>query len=262
MMQYENLMRLIGKLVGSFDVYISKGGWEIRAETENYEDIHILYLKELKELANGMEFDMEPSIVDDELQLYFQPKISSEEIKQQEERLKRDIQISFEETKHREEELTQLVKEIKDERRWLNNCFLLKFDIKFLRESDSILDLTGVCENEDDFTNRILTLARIVDEINYKEIKEKLGLSGESINILESILKEHFSNYDREIIENLREIRIPRSEKYQTHTDTQRFLKVLKNWGFSIPPEDWNEVYTSALKKYLESIRGLRKLLS
>jgi hypothetical protein len=290
------LRKFIGKLVESFDVYISKDLEEIIAETEDYEDIHDSYIKELVELAKDAGFEMESLIPDEDtdiLPLRFIPRMSMlEEQKEREreyEQVKTKIQTSLpieieqqkliedenrkeiEKIREQEKELIELINEICEGRRWLRNNFHSKFGIKFLRESESsIMDLMGICENKNDFTIRILTLAYLIDDIDYKEIKEKFELSIElikkqglvgSINILEFILQNHFPNYDRKIIKNLRDIRKLR-KKYPIHPDTPEFVGTLKDWKFSTPPTDWNAVWSLALKKYLESIRVLNRLFS
>jgi len=245
-------IEFINELVESFNICISMKWKEIIAETENYESIPLSHLKYLSEIASNVGFTLESStITDDKLQLYFQSDLNKEPVKEK----SQENELLTLENRY------NLIKEIREKRRWFNNLFRLKFDIKFLKDSEPIMDLMGECKNEIEFNTRILVLTHIINNINHEKLKKKFETRGKSINFLKFILDEHCPHYDVKIIKNLRDIMNLRSDKYPIHTDNPEFLDVLNRWGFSFPP-NWNKLYILALEKYLETIEELIDLFS
>ncbi len=154
-------IEFINELVESFNVCISMKWKDIIAETENFENIPLSFLKDLSKLSNNVGFDLDSSTIsDDKLQLYFQPDLHKEPIKK---KLQENELLTL-------ESRFNLINEIREKRRWFNNCFTLKFGIKFLKDSEPIMDLMGECKNEIEFNTRILVLTHIINNINHKKL--------------------------------------------------------------------------------------------
>lgn len=158
------------------------------------------------------------------------------------------------------------VNQIIQQRRNINLLFDERYGIKLFKQNEqAIIDITKPCAAEEDFNNRVLSLANLVTEIETEEIKKHLkvasaNLTG-SINILGALLKEISTFYDQTIIKNLRMIQTLRSKKFPIHVDTPEFIEALKYFGFPFPVTDWQALWDTVLQKYLESLNGLEQCL-
>lgn len=161
---------------------------------------------------------------------------------------------------HSDQTIAKLSDKIADTRRSINLIFHHKFGEKLLEEDENaILDIRKVCKNEEDFNNRIQSLAILIDKINVIKLKNILNIDKEgSINILEIFLNQKFPNYNKRIIINLRNIFTLRSKKYPIHPDSPELIDALKYFGFQEFPPIWGELWEEVLKKYLESLELLK----
>jgi hypothetical protein len=157
------------------------------------------------------------------------------------------------------------VGEIIEKRRYINQLFKSKFGINLFKDNEKVIwDIRRPCSNEDEFNNRILALALLIDQIEVEELKKKIrGIyEAGSINILEAFLKENFPNYNIKIIKNFREIITLRSKKYPVHQDDVKFINSMKYFGVTTFPPDWEVLWEIVLEHYLESLNLLMKTLS
>jgi hypothetical protein len=157
------------------------------------------------------------------------------------------------------------VGEIIEKRRYINQLFKSKFGINLFKDNEKVIwDIRRPCSNEEEFNNRILALALLIDQIEVEELKKKIrGIyEAGSINILEAFLKENFPNYNIKIIRNFREIITLRSKKYPVHRDDVKFINSMKYFGVTTFPPDWEVLWESVLEHYLESLNLLMKTLS
>ncbi|MCD6481738.1 MAG: hypothetical protein J7L31_05660 [Thermoplasmata archaeon] len=160
--------------------------------------------------------------------------------------------------------IAKIADEIAQKRREINLIFANKFGVKLFKDNEiAILDIRKLCANEEEFNNRIQALTTLIDEINVKELKKFIRnkkLNG-SVNILEAFLEEQLPNYNKTIIANLRNIITLRSKKYPIHRDDARFINALRYFGFRKYPPDWGKLWEVVLKKYLESLKLLKKCI-
>jgi hypothetical protein len=108
-----------------------------------------------------------------------------------------------------------------------------------------------------------MALALLIDQIEMDELKKRVKgayVSG-SINLLETFLKENFSNYNERIIQNLRQIVTLRSKKYPVHPDDKKFIEAVNYFGITTFPPDWEELWECALRGYLESLQKLLEII-
>jgi hypothetical protein len=158
-----------------------------------------------------------------------------------------------------------------ESRNYLDVNFKSRFGISLFQpltdDSVAIIDLAKPCLNQRDFALKIQALAGFIDRINEKELKEiikgkeKEKLNG-SINVLEQFLKEHFQNYPRYIISNLRNLMSLRSKMYPTHATAAEIIVILGNFGFNkYPLDDWEEGVSKILGLCSSSFYGLLTLL-
>jgi len=165
-----------------------------------------------------------------------------------------------------ERESGMIADKIVQARRNLNLVFEHKFRTKLLRENElATADIRKPCSNEEDFNNRIMSLAVLISEIETEKIAQlvtsKKPESG-SINVLECFLQEHIPNFEKIAIKNLRMISALRSKKYPVHTDDPDFIKAMNYFGLPTFPPDWQELWEKVLQRYLESLDLLMKNLS
>jgi hypothetical protein len=163
-----------------------------------------------------------------------------------------------------QQEISDIVDEIVETRRYINQVFEHKFNTKLFKENEkAICDIRKLCSNEEEFNNRIMALALLIDQIEVDELKKKVkGTYGTgSINLLETFLKENFPNYDKRIIQNLRQIYTLRSKKYPVHLDDKKFIEAMKYFGITTFPPDWEELWERVLRGYLESLQKLLELI-
>jgi hypothetical protein len=108
-----------------------------------------------------------------------------------------------------------------------------------------------------------MALALLIDQIEVDDLKKRVKGTYEtgSINLLETFLKENFSNYDKRIIQSFRQIITLRSKKYPVHPDDKKFIEALDYFGITAFPPDWEELWERALKGYLESLKKLLEII-
>ncbi|MBI2076269.1 hypothetical protein HYW99_01370 [Candidatus Woesearchaeota archaeon] len=163
-----------------------------------------------------------------------------------------------------EKETSSIVDKIVEFRRNINLLFEQKFKTKFFKQNEmAINDIRKPCSNEEEFNNRIMSLALLIDEIETESILKLVTSKPQygSINILESFLNEKYPNYNKTIIKNLRFIMTLRSKKYPVHRDDVALIDALGYFGFTELPPDWQELWEACLKRYLDSIQGLISIL-
>lgn len=164
-----------------------------------------------------------------------------------------------------EKETSDIVDEIVSVRRNLNLLFERSFKTWFFKQNEmAVNDIRKPCSNEEEFNNRIMSLALLISEIETQSVQELIKSSKPepgSINILEAFLIENFPNYDKTIIKNLRVIVTLRSKKYPIHRDDPAFIDALNYFGFTELPPDWQELWEAVLQRYLESLQGLVSVL-
>jgi hypothetical protein len=163
----------------------------------------------------------------------------------------------------RESEIT--IDKIVQARRNLNLVFEHKFGTKLLRENElAIVDIRKPCSNEEDFNNRIMSLALLISEIEKEKItcliksKPKSG----SINLIEALLDEVAPFSDTRIIQNLRMIMTLRSKRYPIHKDDPLLLDALSYFGFKIIPPDWQDLWEAILRRYINSLESLVSIMA
>jgi len=184
-----------------------------------------------------------------------------EEVKEEEiDRIVTDIE-GFEITPR--ETSQQIVEEIAKNRRWINARFKEKFGFELFEQNEfAILGIQKPCRNENEFTDRVATLALLIDRLEVSALDKVIGKHPPgSINALETFLDEKYPSFDKKIITNFREIMILRSKKMPIHKDDPKIIQVLLKWGHKIPP-DWSDLWIEALQKYKESLLSLKKNLA
>ena len=164
-----------------------------------------------------------------------------------------------------ERETSAIVDRIVETRRNINLLFERNFKTRFLKQNEmAVNDVHKPCSNEDDFNNRIMSLACLISEIETQSVSKLIKLKQPepgSINILEAFLEEDFPNYDETIIKNLRVMMTLRSKKYPIHQDDPAFVDALNYFGRKEVPPDWQELWEAVLKRYLDSLQGLLSML-
>jgi hypothetical protein len=149
---------------------------------------------------------------------------------------------------------------IVDARRNLNVVFERRFGTALLKQNEMATnDLRKPCSNEEEFNNRILTLALLIDGIEADRISKlvKSGTQGGSVNLLEKFLEEHVEQYDKTAIKNLRMTVTLRSKRYPVHKDDPQYLNALSYFGFTELPPDWQDLWETLLNRYLETLQSL-----
>jgi hypothetical protein len=151
-------------------------------------------------------------------------------------------------------------------RRNLNLLSEHRFGTKLFRENElATADIRKPCSNEEDFNNRIMTLAILIGEIESEGISaliKKGKPDPGSINVLEYFLQEYVPNFDKTAIKNLRMIVSLRSKKYPVHVDDPEFISAMNYFGITSFPPDWQELWEKTLQRYLESLELLVRSIS
>ena len=163
-----------------------------------------------------------------------------------------------------EKEIEEITHEIVKKRRWINTTFNQKFGFELFEQNEfAISEIQKRCRNETDFTSRITALALLIDGIRVSDLNKQLSTqpSHGSINVLEAFLKEKYSDFNMNLIVNLRDIMTLRSKKMPIHEDDPKIIQVILKWEHKIPP-NWASLWKQALMRYRESLSELEKLLS
>jgi len=149
---------------------------------------------------------------------------------------------------------------IVEARRNLNVVFEAKFGTTLFKQNEMATnDLRKPCSNEEEFNNRILSLALLIDGIETNSVSKIVKGQTEpgSVNLLAKFLDEHVQEYDRVAIKNLRMMISLRSKKYPVHRDDPAFLNALSYFGFTDVPPDWQSLWGTILNRYLETLQTL-----
>jgi len=158
-----------------------------------------------------------------------------------------------------ERKIGEIVEEIIDMRRKINLVFKKKFGTNLFRENEmAVISIRKTCSNEDEFNNRIASLALLI-EVNEEKLKGLIKFKPKtgSINLLEAFLKDNFPDYNKKIIKNLRMIMMLRSKKFPIHKDDPKLLDALKYFGFTLHNLDWQDLWEKLLLSYLDSSKLL-----
>lgn len=162
-----------------------------------------------------------------------------------------------------ESKVQSLVKEIVEDRRWINDLFQNKFKAPLFSQNEiAISEIQKSCRNENDFTNRISALAVLIDGMLIKEIDKyaREKIEG-SVNQLELFAEKNLPKLNSDCIINLREIHTLRSKKMPIHKDDPKIIQILLKWEFKIPP-NWSNLWIEALRRYRDSLEMLKTILS
>ena len=163
-----------------------------------------------------------------------------------------------------ERDIGNLVDKIVQARRTLDLLFERKFETHLFKQSEmAINDIRKPCSNEEEFNNRIMSLALMISEIQTEKIINLIKSKPESgsINLMEAFLNEMAPDNDISIIKNLRMIMTLRSKKYPIHRDDPVLLDALSYFGFTNIPPDWQDLWGTVLQRYLDSLEGLIRIL-
>lgn len=163
------------------------------------------------------------------------------------------------------------VRSIVENRSIVDTQFKSRFGKRFFRattdDGRAVVDISSPCENERDFLYKVQALSGLITRarVDAKELIRdpdiRETIQG-SINILETILKERFGDFDPEIISGLRKINRLRSRNYPTHTLEPEAIQILEEIGFGYPPSDWNKAWRAVLEIASRSFEKLRDLFS
>lgn len=157
-------------------------------------------------------------------------------------------------------EFYSLVNGVVEARRNLNVISESKFGSALFKQNEmAVNDLRKPCSNEEEFNNRILNLALLIDGIETNNITKLVRSRTEagSVNLLEKFLDEQVSNYDKLVIKNLRMMITLRSKRHPVHKDDPAYLNALSYFGFTDVPPDWQSLWETVLRRYLETLQGL-----
>lgn len=176
--------------------------------------------------------------------------------------LRRDIGRRLVQAEHTQYDAVDKITQLRSN---VNLIFNERYGIKLFKQNErAMIDITKPCANEEDFNNRILSLTTLIAEIETDEIKkhfetERVPIG--SINMLEALLSKLGFSFDPSLIKNLRMIQNLRSAKFPIHSGSPKFIKALKYFDYSFPPNDWQAVWETLLQKYLESLKDLEQCL-
>lgn len=161
------------------------------------------------------------------------------------------------------------VRSIVENRSIVDTQFSSRFGKRFFRATTDdgriVVDISSPCENERDFMYKIQALSGLITRARgdaknlIRDQNIRRSIRG-SINILETILRERFGNFDPAIISGLRKINRLRSRGYPTHTLEPEAIQVLEEIGFRYPPSDWNKAWRAVLETASSSFERLREL--
>jgi len=153
-----------------------------------------------------------------------------------------------------------------EKRRQINQIIMHKHGFELFKPNEmAIIDLGKGCRNEDDFTNRIQSLATLIDGMDAKSLKQSIlgkKINHGSINALQAFLNEHYSGYDGQIIRKQRNIMSMRSKKFPVHQDNPAFIKTLKNLGFTRYPPNWSRLWDTCKDEYHSSLKKLHACIN
>lgn len=160
-----------------------------------------------------------------------------------------------------EREIGTLADKIVEARCNIDLLFEKKFGTKLFKQNErAINDIRKPCSNEEEFNNRIMNLALLINDVETDKvaalIKSKKPEPG-SINLIEAFLNEAIPNFNKTVITNLRMIITLRSKKHPIHRPDPTLLSAFNYFGFTSLSPDWQDLWDAALRRYLDSLDGL-----
>jgi len=182
----------------------------------------------------------------------------------QEEVLKVQQQISSQSPEF-QRGLFDLVGRIVQARREINQITMKAYKLSLFNQQEApIWTLAHQVVTEEDFTNGILSLGLLIDEMTVPSAtRQEKNLAVQSIGELEKWLQEQRQPKEEieKITKTLRQIRGLRNKKLPVHPDDAEFISVVMSWGLSFPP-DWASLHVMAVGKYLLFLEDMLALLS
>ena len=148
-------------------------------------------------------------------------------------------------------------------RNTVNDLFLSKFNFKLLvDDARSLHQISKECSDSDTLVTNLAALGTVIDKISVSEIKHRLKKIPQegSINALEEFLKENFSDFDAEIVKNLRNIMTIRSQ-WPIHDNTSKGITLIKDIYGTYPVDDFSVFWSKILDLYTVSMNKLKVLL-
>lgn len=157
------------------------------------------------------------------------------------------------------DEVSELINEIEN----LNvfSKIVLKCKI-FCNNAKLLNDLRGNTKTAEEFTHRITTIASIINDIFFDDIKKRVGkkdVEG-SINLIQTLLDENGIKYDKVAIIKLRNLYRLRNTKQPIHNGEHEAIKILKDLGINYPI-NYMEAGEELVRHLLESIKSLNSTL-
>jgi 20S proteasome alpha/beta subunit len=181
-----------------------------------------------------------------------------------EEVLKVEQQISSQSPEF-QRDLFELVDKIVQARRDVNQFTMKSHKLPLFNQQEaSIWTLVHPVVTEQDFTDRILALCVLVDEMSFQDNTSQANPPGVgSIGGLEKWLQgQHISKEKVEkMTKVLRQVRSLRNKKLPVHPDDSEFISVVLGWGLSFPP-DWARLHLMAVNKYLSFLEDIRTVFT
>lgn len=135
-----------------------------------------------------------------------------------------------------------------------------------LTQERDLLNLFKDANTEEEFTQRILSLANVVQSLNIEGLKtlnKNFDKSDKSINLLEKYLKEKYNGYE-DIIKIFRSI-VDIRNGFPIHTDSDdkgRLLSSYKYLELDYPIKNFNKSWMILLSKYNDTLNKLDNILS
>jgi 20S proteasome alpha/beta subunit len=157
-------------------------------------------------------------------------------------------------------DLFQLIDAVVDARRTINQtCLQMHKSALFSQREAEIWALARPVVTEEQFTNRILALGILTDEMTPPGQFES---TDKSLDGLERWVTRLGTPKDKvlQIMASLRDIRTLRNKSFPVHPDDAGFVSVVVRWGLSFPP-DWGRLYLETIRRYLRSLEQIRNLI-
>jgi len=164
-----------------------------------------------------------------------------------------------------ERKLDNLVDNLVDRKREINLIFQNRFSTRFFIDNEkAIMSIKRPCSNEEEFDYRIQGLSSIIDNVEVEKTKKALKINDKvssSINLMEFLLEENGKSSHKNIIKNLRMLKILRNKKFPTHHDDGKFIEAMNNFGQQTFPPDWEVLWENVLEGTTESLEKFRDSL-
>ena len=164
-----------------------------------------------------------------------------------------------------ERKLDNLVGNLVDRKREINLICQNRFSTRFFIDNEkAIMSIKRPCSNEEEFDYRIQGLSSIIDNVEVEKTKKALKINDKesgSINLMEFLLEENGKLSHKNIIKNLRMLKILRNKKFPTHHDDGKFIEAMNNFGQQTFPPDWEVLWENVLEGTTESLKKFRDSL-